>query len=168
MLSMTVRRPPVRFSFDWLWKAAVAGLCGSLAHSVLMYIKARAGILPAFNPYESLQLALSGWTGRDVPSFVPWLISYVNGSTVVSFVYGQIHSHLPGSNGALRGAVYGFACWIAMQLFLFPLIGLGFFAASVDLGIWPALFSLIMLLTYSMTLGIVYASLGSGHSSRNP
>ena len=150
-----------RFRFDWLWKAAVAGLCGSLAHSLLMYVKATAGILPEFNPYESLQLALSAWIGRDVPAFVPWLISYLNGSTVVSFVYGQFHSYLPGSSGTVRGAVYGVACWVVMNVVFFPLIGIGGFAAGTGLGIWPALFSLLMLLTYSVTLGIVYASLGS-------
>ena len=107
------------------------------------------------------------WIGRDVPSLVPWLISYLNGSTVVSFVYGQLHPHLPGSSGAVRGAVYGLACWVVMQLVFFPLVGVGLFAAGAGLGIRPALFSLLMLLTYSITLGIVYASLGSGHPSRN-
>lgn len=164
---MTVRKPRARVSFEWLWKAAVAGLCGSIAHSLLMYIKTTAGILPAFNPYENLQLALSGWIGRDVPSFVPWLISYLNGSTVVSFVYGQLHSHLPGSSGAVRGAVFGVGGWLVMHLIFFPLIGLGLFAAGAGQGVWPALFSLLMLLTYSITLGIVYASLWSGHPSRH-
>jgi hypothetical protein len=167
MLSMIAGRPRAHLGFDWLWKAAVAGLCGSLAHSLLMFVKAAAGILPEFNPYESLQLALSGWFGRDVPSFVPWAISYLNGSTVVSSVYSQLHSRLPGSNAVTRGAVYGFACWIVMQLVFFPLIGVGLFAISVGRGIWPALFSLVMLLTYSITLGIVYASLGSGRPVRN-
>lgn len=60
-----------RIWFDWLWKAVVAGLCGSLAHSLLMYLKTALGILPGFKPYENLQFALSGWTGHAVPAFVP-------------------------------------------------------------------------------------------------
>ena len=47
-----------------------------------------------------------------------------------------------------------------MGLAFFPMIGLGFFALQVGLGVSPALFSLTMLLTYSVTLGIVH-----GHSS---
>ncbi len=39
--------------------------------------------------------------------------------------------------------------------------GLGMFAIRIGLGIAPALFSLAMLLTYSMVMGIVYAALNS-------
>ena len=46
-----------------------------------------------------------------------------------------------------------------MGLLFFPLLGLGLFAIGAGLGIWPALFSLAMLLTYSVVLGIVYAAL---------
>ena len=48
-----------------------------------------------------------------------------------------------------------------MGLAFFPMIGLGFFALQVGLGVSPALFSLAMLLTYSVTLGIVYGALNS-------
>lgn len=157
-----------RFHFEWLWKAVAAGLCGSLAHSLLMYLKAAWQILPDFTPYESLQLALSAWLGHAVPAFVPWLISYLNGSTLVSFIYGQIHSYLPGSNGIVRGAVYGAACWAIMNVVFFPLIGVGIFAANAGYGIRPALFSLLMLESYSVTLGSVYALLysASGYGKR--
>lgn len=43
----------------WIWKSAVAGLCGSIAHSLLMYFKFRSGLLPTFQPYDNLQAALS-------------------------------------------------------------------------------------------------------------
>jgi hypothetical protein len=39
------------------------------------------------------------------------------------------------------------------------LLGLGLFAGEVGLGVRPALFSLAMLLTYSVVMGIVYAAL---------
>ena len=48
-----------------------------------------------------------------------------------------------------------------MGLVFFPLLGLGFFAFQVGTGISPALFSLAMLLTYSVTMGIVYDALSS-------
>jgi hypothetical protein len=46
-----------------------------------------------------------------------------------------------------------------MGLVFFPLLELGPFALHLGLGVWPALFSLAMLLTYSVMLGLVYAAL---------
>jgi hypothetical protein len=43
-----------------------------------------------------------------------------------------------------------------MNLIFFPLLGLGFFVMHLGLGPWPALFSLGMMLTYSVAMGIVY------------
>jgi hypothetical protein len=49
-----------------------------------------------------------------------------------------------------------------MGSIFFPLLGLGLLASGLDLGIQPALFSLAMLLTYSVVLGCVYAALNPG------
>jgi hypothetical protein len=46
-----------------------------------------------------------------------------------------------------------------MGTVFFPLIGLGFFAWDVGLGIKPTLFSLIMVETYSAVMGTVFAVL---------
>src|ERR1035437_10743632 len=60
----------------WVWKVAIAGLCGSITHTLLMFAKAQLGILESFQPYHSLQVALSYWTGgarssgRAVADFV--------------------------------------------------------------------------------------------------
>ena len=43
-----------------------------------------------------------------------------------------------------------------MDLIFFPLLGLGLFATKLGLGLWPALFSLAMMLTYSVVMGTVY------------
>ena len=44
---------------------------------------------------------------------------------------------------------------------LFPVVGFGPFAGKLELGVWPAVFSLAMLLAYSVVLGVVYAALNS-------
>jgi hypothetical protein len=41
----------------WIWKVAIAGLCGSVTHTLLMLVKTKLGILEAFQPYQSLQIA---------------------------------------------------------------------------------------------------------------
>jgi hypothetical protein len=145
----------------WIWKSAIAGLCGSIAHSLLMYFKSRSGLLPAFDPYNSLQIALGKLVGGNVYPAVPWALSFLNGSTLVGMVFGHAYPLLPGSSGAVKGAVFGALGWIAMGLVFFPWLGLGLFAFGVGGGGWPALFSLAMLLTYSVVMGMVYAWLNS-------
>ncbi len=143
----------------WVWKAAVAGLCGTAAHSLLMYLKFRLGLLPSFQPYRNLQLALGHLIGSDVHPAVPWALSFLNGSAVVGLIFGRAYRWLPGRNGAAKGLIFGLFFWVAMGLVFFPLLGLGLFATGIGLGSAPAIFSLAMFLAYTVTLGIVYAAL---------
>lgn len=124
-----------------------------------MYLKSRTGLLPAFQPYESLQAALSRMIGGEVNPIVPWALSFLNGATILSFAFGHLYPRLPGRSGLAKGLAFGVAGWLAMGLAFFPLIGLGPFAAGLGLGVVPALFSLAMILAYSLVLGAVYGSL---------
>ena len=144
---------------SWIWKAVVAGACGTLAHSSLMYFKSRAGLLPDFQPYESLQSALGALIGARVPAGVAWAISLLNGATIVGFLFARIYRLLPGGNGATKGVFFGLLGWALIGLLFFPLIGLGPFALGIGQGAAPAAFSLAMLLTYSVVMGMVYAAL---------
>ena len=83
----------------------------------------------------------------------------MNGLAIVGFVFGRSYSRLPGSNGAAKGLIFGLVMWVVMGLVFFPLIGLGVFATGTGLGGWPALFSLGMLLAYSVVMGLVYQAL---------
>jgi hypothetical protein len=146
----------------WIWKAAIAGLCGSLTHTLLMLGKAKLGILESFQPYQSLQIALGYWTGEHIHPLVPWLLSYINGSTAAGFTFANLYRHLPGSTGPIKGFIAGVLGWLAMDLIFFPLLGLGPFATHLGLGLWPALFSLGMMLAYSVVMGIVYSMIDAG------
>ena len=143
----------------WIWKSAIAGLCGSLAHFLLLYLKSITGILPGFQPYHSLQSTLSAWTGGNVNPLVPWALSFLNGFTIVGFAFGRSYSRLPGDNGAIKGAMFGLGMWVVMGTVFFPIIGLGIFATATGLGLRPAMFSLAMILTYSVVMGVVYQAL---------
>jgi hypothetical protein len=146
------------------WRSIVAGLCGSLAHSLLMYAKSRSDILPSFQPYQRLQITLSHWAGSDVHPLVPWALSFLNGSIILSFAFAHLYRRLPGRNGAVKGLIFGVLGWAAMVLVFFPLLGMGVFATQLGLGIWPAVFSLAMLLTYSIVMGVVYSALEPGRA----
>ncbi|MGV3632962.1 MAG: DUF6789 family protein [Pseudorhodoplanes sp.] len=144
---------------NWVWKTLAAGLCGMIAHWLLMYFKSRSGLLPDFNPYATLQAMLARVTGESVNPVVPWVLSFLNGFIVISFVFRLLYRWLPGGNGAIKGFIYGFLGWTLMNLMFFPLLGLGAFALKAGLGLSPALFSFAMVQTYSVVMGAVYGAL---------
>jgi hypothetical protein len=89
------------------------------------------------------------------------MLSCLNGSTITGFSFGRLYRQIPGATGAIKGLIFGAWCWALMGLVFFPLLGLGLFATGIGLGVWPALFSLAMLLTYSVVMGVVYDGLNS-------
>jgi hypothetical protein len=137
----------------------IAGLCGSVVHFLFMYFKSHTGLLPAFQPYQSFQAALARWVGTNVPAIVPWALSFLNGMTVLGFLFARVNRLLPGKSGAAKGVTFGFIGWVLMGLIFFPVIGLGPFAIGVGSGIGPALLSFVMLQTYSIVLGTIYVAL---------
>jgi hypothetical protein len=142
-----------------LGRSIAAGLCGGAAHFGLMYLKARTGLLPSFQPYDDLQRALAQLFGEPVHPVVPWALSFLNGAVVLGFVFGRSISYLPGRSGAMKGLVFGVLGWLAMGLLFFPWLGRGLFATRAGLGSAPAAFSLAMVLAYSVTMGVVFALL---------
>ena len=90
---------------------------------------------------------------------VPWALSFLNGAVVIGILFGRTYRLLPGRSGATKGLVFGVFGWIAMGMLFFPMLGRGLFAAQAGLGVLPALFSLLMLLTYSIIMGIAYSAL---------
>lgn len=146
---------------DWIWKSLVAGMCGMIAHSLLMFLKTRLGLLPAFKPYEAFQATLGQWLGSAVSSAVPWLLSFLNGSAILGLLCGSIFRLLPGIGALTKGIVVGLLGWLTMGFLFFPLLGLGFFASKLAIGFAPALFSLAMMLSYSVVMSIVYSALNS-------
>ena len=145
--------------FSGVWKSIAAGLCGSAAHTGLMAVKSSAHILPTFEPYSDLQALLASLVGSSIHPAIPWVLSYFNGSVVLGFLFGQLYFRLPGRSAPAKGAVFGLAIWIVMGLTFFPAIGKGLFAADAGLGLKPTIFSLLMVLTYSITLSAVYSVL---------
>lgn len=149
-----------------IWKTLAAGLCGSAAHSGLMFLKSQMGWLPSFQPYQDLQQALSQLTGSSVSPLVPWALSFLNSSVVLGFLFGRVYRLLPGESGGAKGLVFGVLGWIAMGLVFFPMLGRGLFATGAGLGFQPAVFSLLMLLSYSVIMGLIYSALDAGDTPK--
>jgi hypothetical protein len=108
-----------------IWKPVIAGLSGTIVHFAFMYLKSRLGLLPSFQPYQSFQAALSHWVGTNVPATVPWLLSFLNGMTILGFLFGRLNRLLPGRTGLSKGLSFGLIGWLFMGLIFFRLIGLG-------------------------------------------
>ena len=147
---------------DRIWRTTLAGLCGSAAQASLMFLKSRMGWLPSFQPYHDLQQALSQLVGSSVHPLLPWALSFLNGAVLLGFLFGRTYRWLPGESGAAKGFVFGALGWMIMGLVFFPMLGRGLFATRAGLGFQPAIFSLLMVLTYSVILGIVYSTLKPG------
>jgi hypothetical protein len=124
-----------------------------------MLLKSRTDLLPSFQPYDDLQKTLSQLFGSSVNPLLPWALSFLNGSILLGFLFGRTYRSLPGRSGAGKGLVFGILGWIVMGVLFFPLLGRGFFASQAGLGVQPALFSLLMILTYSVIMGIAYSAL---------
>jgi hypothetical protein len=148
----------VAVDLNRFWRSTAAGLCGSVVHTGLMALKSWAHWLPSFQPYHDLQATLAAMVGTSVPSWLPWLLSYLNGSIVLGFLYSHIYRAIPVRSGAMKGAIFGAFGWIVMGLTFFPLLGNGLFATQAGLGLAPAFFTLLMMLTYSITLGVAYSA----------
>jgi len=95
-----------------------------------------------FQPYQSFQTTLSYWVGASVPAIVPWRLSFLNGMTILGFLFRRLNRLLRGRTGLSKGVSFGLIGWLFMGLLFFPLIGLGPFAVGAGLGIAPAMMSL--------------------------
>ncbi len=66
-----------------------------------------------------------------------WVLTFLNGMTILGFLFARTHRLLPGRNGLCKGVNFGVIGWLLMGLIFFPLIGLGPFAMGTGLGIGP-------------------------------
>jgi hypothetical protein len=146
----------------WIWRSLAASFAGSLVPTVLMTAKRWAGLLPGFQPSDTFQVVLRDAIAPYLHPAAFWVMSFINGAALLGFAFGQSYARLPGRIGAVKGLTFGLAGWVVMGLTFFPAIGLGLFASHSAAGFAGSLFSLGMILTYSVTMGLVYDLIGTG------
>ena len=137
-------------------KTPTAGLCGSATHSGLMFLKSQIGRLPFFQPYQDLQQALGQVVGGSVHPLLPWALSFVNGSVLLGFLFvsptaGCRVKAEPSRDGPWRVRLDGDGAGVLSAA------GRGPFATGAGLGFRPAVFSLLMVLSYSMIMGAIFS-----------
>lgn len=134
---------------------AVSGACGLIVHSLMMYVKGVAGILPGFAPYDDLQAFLEVATGGRVG----WIAPYVTGATLWGALYARLHYYLPGDKFWVKGSLFAVLAWIIMATGFFWVAGHGFLGLGLGEGLWPALFIFPMLATFSLALSFTHTVL---------
>jgi hypothetical protein len=128
-------------------------LAGLVVHSTLMLAKDALEILPGFQPYDDFQRLLGGWAGGRLGNFVP----YLTGAMVWGFLYARLHPHLLGGSFWAKGLGFSLIAWLVMSTGFFLLAGHGLFGLRMGYGLWPALFMLSMLATFSLALSFTHS-----------
>jgi len=136
--------------------SVIAGLCGTAVHSLLALVHSKTGPLPEFQPNDDFRRALSSLIGQEIHPGVAWLLLFVNGAVIWGFVFGQVYRFLPAKQPWQKGIFFGVCVWILMGFVFFPLVDRGIFAVGLGLGVAPAILLLAMLLTYGVTMSLVY------------
>ena len=125
-------------------KAALAGIVGTVAMTLVgLYVAPIMGI-PAMNPAAMLAGPMGGSMALG------WVGHFTIG-IVLAVIYAAVAGNIPGSP-ALRGALYGIAPWLLAQLVVMPMMGMPLFSGSMVM----AMGSLIGHLVYGAVVGAIY------------
>lgn len=122
-------------------RAVVGGLIATAVMTVLMLMAPAMG-LPPMNIGAMLGSEMGGSLALG------WMAHFAIG-TVLAIIYAVIFAtRLPGP-GFVRGALYGLLPWIAAQVVVLPMMGVGLFGGSFGAGFG----SLLGHLVYGAVLG---------------
>ena len=133
-----------------------AGLVSSGLQTALMAIKYRLHFLPNFRPYEAIQAQLLENFGYLLPTSWLWLFSFVNGALLIGALFGTLYSRLTKIPVWAKGLSIGFSAWVIVMTIVFPALDYGVFGIASGFGLEPALFALVMIITYSVAYGFAY------------
>jgi uncharacterized membrane protein YagU involved in acid resistance len=125
-------------------RAAVAGIVGTIAMTVIGAWIAPLMGMPRMNPAEMLAGAMGG------NAALGWAGHFMIG-IVLAVGYSLVAGSLPGAP-ALRGALYGVAPWLMAQIVVMPMMGMPLFSGSAVM----AMGSLVGHLVYGAVVGGVY------------
>jgi uncharacterized membrane protein YagU involved in acid resistance len=125
-------------------RAALAGLIGTTAMTIIAAWVAPVMGMPPMNPAEMLAGAMGG------SLVLGWIAHFMIG-TVLALIYAVVAPYLPGP-AAARGALYAIAPFLVAQIVVMPMMGMPFFSGSMTM----AMGSLIGHLIYGAVVGVTY------------
>lgn len=136
--------------------AVIAGVCGTTTQFALRSARKALGVLPDFQPYEDVQRFLFDAFGASLPPLLQGMLPLVSGALIWSSIFALAYHRIPGQTALRKGLVVALFAWLFTGLVMFPAVGKGVFALHAGPGAWPALVMLVVLVSYCVTLSLVY------------
>ena len=132
-------------------RAVVAGILGTVVMTVVGLYAAPMMGMPPMNPAEMLAGAMGG------NMILGWGGHFMIG-IMFAVVYAAVAaSAIPGPP-PVRGAIFGLAPWLLVQVAVMPMMGMSFFSGSVSM----AMGSLLGHIMYGGVVGAVYGEPSPG------
>jgi uncharacterized membrane protein YagU involved in acid resistance len=135
--------------------AAIAGIAGTRAMTVVGRWIAPVMGIPRMNPAEMLAWAMGGMLALG------WVAHFMIG-TILAIIYAMVADKILGPPAA-RGAIYSVAPFLVAQIVVMPMMGMPLFSGSAIM----AMGSLIGHLIYGGVVGAVYGPVPAGVEARS-
>lgn len=141
-------------------RAIFAGLVGTTVMTAIALMGPLMG-MPEMKTGEMLGAFMG------IPSIVGWMAHFMIGSVLAVIYVTLFQENLPGAP-ALKGALYGIAPWLVLQIMMSPMIGAGFFSLNTAAPALMLMGSLMGHLVYGAVVGAVYGRGASAAKEFHP
>ena len=135
----------------------LAGFVATVVLSVMMVIKAAAGLMPHLNVIVMLAGMAHHKFGMPATPVVGWLLHFFIGTVVWGLAFAALYKVIPGSKAWLKGVLFAIGAWLLMMIGPMPMAGAGLFGLKV--GMPAPVMTLVLHILYGVVLGVVYQKL---------
>ncbi len=137
----------------------IAGFAGTLALSMLMFMKGMMGVMPNLDVIGMLSTMMNG------TAVLGWMGHFLIGTVVWGLGFALLHDRLPGRSSVQKGVVFGTAAWVLMMLVVMPMAGAG--VMGLGLGLMAPIMTFMLHAVFGAVLGFVFGRLtrSSGDSA---
>jgi len=146
----------------WLPSGIIAGFAATVVMSIVLIIGYLTADLIADQDASTISQWFYGLTHNTLTDDTFALpVGAISLNLLVgvfwALVYAAVFEPRMGGSGWWQGVKFSLLPWLLSLVVFFPLVGAGFFGASLEAGPLPAIGNLILHLAYGATLGSIYA-----------
>lgn len=138
-------------------KGMAAGFVATAVLSVLMLLKAAAGVMPELNAIDMLARIADDLVGAPPLPITGWVTHFLIGTVFWGGLFAVVWPRWPGNGAAVQGIIFSTMPWLAMMTAAMPMDGAGLFGTNIGPGA-PAL-TLFLHVVFGAVLGAVFGEL---------